>query len=202
MGVTVPIERCYYYECQNASARLTQFIPAEILQKWITKEKIDPKILDHFPDGVDLDCTDADFKEFSENYQYVHPFTAEQIQNTFFAIFSTTKNWKKYRGSGLIHARELENNIEVVEKDVVDKVKLKYKGRIVAPKTIFQKNTITVNLDRQQKDLIKQLIAIPIKQIDTSKPIHQQRLSKIKMSKGENPEKIFMALNQRKNPKT
>jgi len=202
MGVAVPVERCYYYECQNGSARLTHFIPAETLQIWIADGKIDPKILEEFPDGVDLDCTETDFAEFSEHYKFVHPFTAEQIHNTFFAIFSTTKNWKNYRGSGLMPAKELESNINEIEKEVAEKVRLKYQGRILTPKTLKQRNLRQVFLDRSVQELKDELIDKPIRQIDTGKSMQQQRFGRIKMSKGENPEKIFMALNHRKNPKT
>ena len=70
MAVASPSERVYYYECSNGRFRLTYFIPPGELKRLCAKKRISPQAEKDFPDGVDLGCTEPDFKVFEETYGF------------------------------------------------------------------------------------------------------------------------------------
>lgn len=122
MSVAIPRERCYYYECSDGRVRLTYFIPPNELDDMVAAGQISPAVREDFPDGVDLDCTEPDFADFHAEYGYRPDHDPEALQNAFYAIFTSTRGWRTYRGSGLIPAEELESRIPEVDRSVREAV--------------------------------------------------------------------------------
>lgn len=197
MSVSVPRERCYYYECSHGDVRLTYFIPAAHVKKMIRENKISKQVITDFPDGVDLDCTAPDFNEFRKEYGFIPEYSAEELQQAFYAIFSSTKGWSTYRGTGLIHAAELEAKIPEVKQslsvpeDIPDEDE-KPSGSF---REQYKKRIEAVALTAQNKKELRELI---LRGIDQRKQIHEQMFRPIRMSEGKKPEEIFSLLQQNK----
>ena len=64
---------------------------------------------------MDLRVGETDYKDFKKSYGYRPKADPEVVKNVFYSIFSTTKNWKNYRGSGVIPADDLEERIGDIE---------------------------------------------------------------------------------------
>lgn len=118
MEIATPKEPVYYYECSAGRFRLVYFIPPGELQRLRDRGQLSDLAIRDLPDGVDIGCTDPDFSEFEELYGYRPPNDPEALQRAFFAIFSTTRKWKTFRGSGFIPAVDLEMQIETVETEL------------------------------------------------------------------------------------
>lgn len=197
MSISVPRERCYYYECSSGKFRLTLFLPPATLKNLIKDKKVKEQVLIDFPDGADLDCTEPDFNDFQKEYGYRHPFNADDLQNTFYAIFSSTQGWNSYRGTGLIHADELEAKIPDIQ-DVVKMYPLETEEKIDSPANFEDRyrNRLKVVAAkiRNEKDL-RELI---VQGIDRRRPIHKQKFKSIKMSSGKKPNEVFSLLQNKK----
>jgi len=116
MPVSIPIDPCYHYECSEGRVRLTYFLPAAVLQGLVRRRRISPRVLEDFPDGVDLDCTEPDFADFQREYGFRPPHDPDSLQHAFFAILSSTRGWRGHRGVGLLQAEELEEVVPEVER--------------------------------------------------------------------------------------
>ena len=121
MSVKSPKERVYYYECSYGKFRLTYFIPYGELEKLSKEGIIKKQVLEDFPDGVDLRVGETDYKDFEESYGYGPEVDPEVARSTFFTILSSTRNWKKFRGSDIIPAKDLEGRIADIEESVKEK---------------------------------------------------------------------------------
>lgn len=196
MGTAAPIERCYYYECSNGKVRLTCHIPPDELKKLAKSGKISDAALEDFPDGVDLDCTELDFKEFESDYGYQHGFTADELRNTFFAMFSSTKDWNTYRGCGLVPATELEQRISEVREKVDTDISAGIKPTLRSHSPLTRNRQIRQVIQQNNK-LLDNLRKINISKIDEKRPIHEQSFRKLKMGKGLNAEVVFAKLHQK-----
>lgn len=197
MSISVPCERCYYYECSHGKVRLTYFIPPEVLVTWIRQNKINNLVLTDYPDGVDLDCTEPDFNEFREDYGFIPEYTADDLQNAFYAIFSSTKGWSTYRGTGLIHAQELEAKIPEVQEKIKEPLDEpgQEEGQPMSFEERYRKRLKAVALTAQNKKELRKLI---LRGIDQRKPIHEQKFRSIRMSLGKKPQEVFSLLQNKK----
>jgi hypothetical protein len=197
MSVSVPSERCYYYECSQGDVRLTLFLPPEILEIMVQNGELDEQVVTDYPDGVDLDCTEPDFNEFQNTYGFSPEYTAEELQNAFYAIFSSTKNWNTYRGTGLIHADELESKIPEVKekiKEPADDTGVD-EGRPLNFEERYRRRIEGVALKAQNKKELRELI---LRGIDQRKTIDEQKFRAIRMSKGRKPQEVFSLLQNKK----
>jgi hypothetical protein len=199
MSVSIPRDRCYYYECSSGTVRLTYFIPTDELRKLVRAGKISTNVENDYPDGVDLDCTEPDFAEFNEQYGYRPVHSAEELQNAFYAIFSSTSNWNTYRGSGLIHADDLESKIPQVNKKLRETIP---EEKMRQPPTTFReryrKRIETARLKLQVENQLKKL---QVHGIDKRKPIDKQSFTKIRMSKGRKAHEVFSILQHKQKHK-
>ena len=94
MEIASPKEPVYYYECSGGRYRLVYFIPPGVLRSLHEQGRISQLALDDLPDGVDLGSTEADFAEFERLYGYRPPHEPSALLQAFFAVFSTTRNWR------------------------------------------------------------------------------------------------------------
>lgn len=198
MVVASPSERVYYYECSNGRFRLTYFIPPGELKRLCEKNRISPRAKRDFPDGVDLGCTEPDFKVFEETYGFRPTQDPDALRRAFFAILSGTHNWKKFRGSGLIPAADLERHLQTVDgallekelmladvKPRVEEVSLKQRRKIRRSQAVQQRQTYSV------------LQELQVEGIDPERTLPRQVFSPIRMSKGTGAEDVFIRLHQK-----
>lgn len=194
MPICSPREPVYYYECSAGDFRLVYFIPPESLAR-LPRGK---KILTDFPDGLDLDCTEPDFTDFHDVYGWRPTADPEALQRAFFAIFSSTRGWKKFQGTGSIRAQELEAHVGPVGSELDARnatpavrpsdVRLKAKER----RSLIARRSVT------QKALEK----MPVEGIDGKLNLRRQGFSKPRMqAQGDSAEEVFSRLHQKRNVK-
>lgn len=198
MGVAVPNERVYYYECSSGRFRLTYFIPRGELERLNDSGRIDAKVLEDFPDGVDLGCTDADFGAFKRIYSYRPQQDPEALRSAFLAILSATRNWKRFRGSGFIPAADLERHIEAVDDILLEslpkQVKMEPPG-LQAP--LLQRRRTRHRQAVQHSKADKTLRRLQVEGIDPKRTLSQQTFSKITTEEGVGAEEVFVRLHQK-----
>ena len=197
MAIQIPDERVFYYECSAGRFRLVCFLPFAELKHLAAKGAIDKKALRDFPDGLDLDCTPPDFAEFEKSYGYRHPHGAEQLRQAFLALFSSTKNWQKFRGSGFLAASELEDRLEPVEAALRGTAAAaQAAARTRAPAAPRDRRALTRRRALLQKKVRRALEKLKVRGIDPRKSLRQQVFKSFKMSKGK-PAPEFYAKLQR-----
>ncbi len=195
MSIEVPDEQVYYYECSAGSFRLVCFIPFAELQSLAAAERIKEEALRDFPDGLDLDCTEPDFAEFEKSYGYRHPHEAEELRRAFLALFSSTKGWQKFQGSGFLAATVLEATLDPVETAVRETAEVSERAtRALAAEP--DRREVTRQRAAQRSVLREALVELEVEGVDPSKSLREQSFREIKMSKGE-PAPQFYARLQR-----
>jgi hypothetical protein len=198
MTIASPKERVYYYECSNGQFRLTYFIPPEELKRLSNEQRLSPRALKDHPDGVDLGCTLADFTEFEESYGYSPSVDPTAIQQAFFALLSSTRNWEKFRGAGFIPATDLERNLREV-RGALSKAELE-KGEVEPPEkelSLRDRQRIRRHRASRQRKANRILRALRVKGIDPKRSLLQQKFSRIKMTEGTVADEVFVRLHQK-----
>jgi hypothetical protein len=198
MEIKSPKECVYYYECYNGEFRLTYFIPTEVL-KLISNRTTKKKILKDFPDGVDLKCTEAAFEDFKTSYDYRPDIDPEEMRNVFLTVYSATRDWKKFRGTGIIKADVLEGHLEKVNK-AVEKKRSTMKPIITLPKKpkpqqIRQRRSQQA-VHKQQIDLV--LEKLEVRGIASTRTMVQQRLPEPDLGEGEDSRDLFNRIHRKK----
>lgn len=197
MEVSSPIEPVYYYECSAGRVRLTYFIPPEEMDRLIEAGSLESVVREDFPDGVDLDCTLPDFAEFEESYGYRPHFDPEALQAAFFAMFSSTRNWRRFRGTGLIPKTDLERLVEPVG------IRLETEGLapvarepLPADVPLRERRRRMVKQVRQKVRIQRALERIEVPEVDSNRDMRQQTFSEIRKSRGRPAAEIFDALHR------
>lgn len=198
MAIQMPRQPAYYYEASNASFRLVYYMPLEMVQALGLPDESWNKISRDYPDGVDLGCTEPDFQEFEELYGYRPPYDPEALQRAFFTIFSSTRNWKKFRGSGLVRADVLEQALEKVEASLADEKLVQKKIKPYAQTTSLtdQRNSFRQR-DKSQKRLTSHLQQLEVDVVDPRRTMSQQEFPAIQMKDGMSAETVFTKLHRK-----
>lgn len=198
MAIASPNENVYYYECSNGRFRLSYFIPPGEIKALCDEKLISRNALKDFPDGVDVGCTEADFKVFKETYGYGIRLDPQALQRAFFAIFSTTRNWKKFRGSGFIPAADLERHLDKVDGTLRKERKTR---KVVEPppgklslKQLRQRRRQEGIVGAQTHNVLRKL---QVEGIDPDRTLHEQEFSSVNMAKGAGAEEVFIRLHQK-----
>ena len=209
MPIKSPNERVYYYECSYGTFRLTYYIPIGDLEKLSKEGKISEQALEDFPDGVDLRVGETDYLDFKESYGYRPEVDPELAKSLFYTIYSSTKNWTKFRGSDLIPARDLEGTIDDIEKSVKTSKKLllfdsiKTPLRYVPEEKLDKTDLKRYHMNRKkhsnnQKKVDNLLKKIKPEGIDSSQTLLNQKFSKIQWTEGDNLEDVFTRIQKKK----
>jgi hypothetical protein len=195
MAIESPRQPVYYYEASNGRFRLVYFIPPEMLARLSDSDQISPEVLKDYPDGVDLSCTAPDFAEFAVLYGYRVPHDPEALQRAFFTIFSSTRNWKKFRGSGLIPAADLENALGTVEESLHTEglAEETIQPFVRESKPEERQRSLSQRV-KQQKRMTTHLQQMMVEGVDPKRSMRQQQFSKIQMQEGESAEDVFSDL--------
>jgi len=222
MSIISPKERVYYYECSYGKFRLTYFIPHSELKKLPINAQIKEKLLIEYPDGIDLRVEETDYSDFKKTYGYRPPINPEVAQKIFFTMFSKTKNWEEFIGSGIIPAKDLEEKqLADIERSVKKDKNQSFSDFIRTPHekkkpkipeiTKFRKEVmlkpdkkhlksyhrIRKYQGEKQKTVYKFLKKIKPAGIDSNKTLREQRFSEIKWTKGDRIEDVFARIQNR-----
>jgi len=202
MAIATPQEAVYYYECSYGQFRLVHFIPPDQLQQIVEQSEgeVNPAVLDDFPDGVDLDCTEPDFEEFRILYGYRPPISPDALQRAFFAMYSTTHNWKEFQGSGFIPSADLEQHVDQVEKALEKEIPEEMSSLPEQP--IAGERRGLVNWPNvEQSKAYRFLEQMPMEGIDPGQTIQQQKFSPIAMEEDEMVTEAFSKLRMQRKEK-
>ena len=203
MDVETPIEPAYYFECSFGRTRLSYFMPVEHLQELAAAEKISANVLEDFPDGVDLDCTEPDFANFESAYGFRPKSKATFLREAFLAMYSATHDWENFHGTGFVRASDLESKAEAV--------KARLEAEDIAPEEVVEIPTVLESFPQRRKWTRQQMqkqskvtelmIEMEVEEADKSKSIKQQAFAQVPMRKGKKPEEVFESLHRNRNIK-
>jgi hypothetical protein len=195
MPIASPREPVYYYEVSNREFRLVYFMPPEMLQNLIEEDRISPRILEDFPDGVDLVCTEPDFDRFHQLYGYRPALAGDALRRAFFAILSSTRDWENFRGSGMIPAKDLERHVITVEDTL---------QREPAASEEIQRSPDQRTLEGRQQQLSPENIQrspsfslleqMQVEGVDPGRSLRDQTFSPIEREEGEPAGEVFSKL--------
>ncbi len=198
MELATPENRAYYYECSNGRFRLNYYLSFELLEDLVKEGKVDKKVLKDFPDGYDLDCTEADFNDFERCYKYTHPFSAELLRHTFKAVFSSTNRWEKFKGSGWVPADFLESQMDYVEDKTKDfyipESEMQSDDPVATKESFIRHKSKSV---KRAKSLDSVLKEIEIESIDDKMDLEENFSHQIAMKKDTaSPEEFFRIMSK------
>jgi hypothetical protein len=199
MEISIPKESVYYYECSAGGFRLVYFIPPDELRRLNNQGLLAEQALTDLPDGVDLGCTGPDFVEFEELYGYRPHLEPEALQRAFFAILSSTRRWKAFRGSGDIPSADLEKQVERVENELINRdLTPLFVEPLMDRPTLKQRRKWAKHREIQQTRIEKTLRDLPIEGVDPKKTLQQQQFTQITSGAGRPAEVVFSELHQRR----
>ena len=198
MEVATPKDPVYYYEASAGRFRLVYFIPPEELKRLHDAGEIAAKAIEDLPDGVDLGCTEPDFAEFEELYGYRPPHDPEELRRAFFTIFSTTRDWESFRGTGFVAAGELERQVASVDErlKVRDLTPVTLEPLVAQPTLKQRRERMEVQATRQVQ-IEEVLREMPAEGVDPEKTLREQPFSKIDMTDGVPAKEVFEELHQK-----
>jgi hypothetical protein len=192
MPVQTPVELAYYYECSYGKYRLTYHIPIQILEQMVENGDISKNALRDYPDGIDLDCTLPDYKEFKKRYKYRPPYDPEPVRRAFKSLISSLEDWDTFHGSGFLSASYLEGLVPKVEETLKQ-----WEDDIAGPATRLEPEAVppdprqqVIEQAEQQKLVDHILKAIPLEEIDPDQPKSRRKLTP-KMSGDEAAPTLF-----------
>lgn len=199
MSVKVPEERVYYYECSAGRFRLVSFLPRVELGRLAAAGRIDQKVLEDFPDGVDIDCTAADFDEFEKSYRYRPEHGADELRAAFLAIFSSTRDWTGFRGSGFLPASSIEDRLEPVE-PILRRTAAEAEPEVAStePTPLEQRVRRARRRSALRRRRTQALERLEMDGIDPGKDLRQQSFGTIQMSEGEPAPEFFAKVHRQR----
>lgn len=190
MAVASPQRPCFYFECSHGSFRLSYFIPPSELKALIRRRKIADVVLEDFPDGVDLDCTDLDFAAFSDEYGYRPRYSPEALCNAFYAILSTTRAWSRYRGTGFVTVDQMDVALESIGDSAPDD-----DDDGAGPPASLRKRRGRWKRRASRKSTTESsLRKLKVQGVNPKKHLHEQEFARVKMGKGTDAEEVFSKL--------
>ena len=184
MPIKLPQEIVYFYEITMLADRLLYCIPQNELNKLVKQGKAQKKIIEDYPDGVDIKVSPIKFKEFQDNYGMKFDLEAELILKAFHLIKTKTK--EHYFGTGFIKSQFLEDIARQIQPDFKEE-KVKILKVDFKPLTFKSQKKFQKKMRLSEQKLVKKLKKHSIKEIDSKKSIMEQSFSKIEMSRGEEP---------------
>jgi hypothetical protein len=197
MAIESPAEAVYYYEASNGEFRLVYFIPPEELEKLAQDGLIKEEVLRDYPDGVDLNCSKRDFEEFHKLYGYRPANDPEALQRAFFTLFSATRDWRSFRGSGFIPPSALEPLVETVEDSLQQEELLPEERKSRRRQPLPARRRRLARQAARQERMREHLEQMQVEGIDPDQTLRQQKFKPIEMREGKSAEEVFAKL-QRK----
>lgn len=194
MQLSLPSEPVIYYECSYGNFRLTYHIPVEQLQRLVAQSDISAKVLEDFPDGVDLTCTEPDYSGFQKRYGYRPPMAPEYIRRAFFALLTSTRDWQNFRGSGLVPAKDMERFAESAEALLRQNQLLEEIPEMPEHVPPGQRQEIRGRRAKQESIAYGLLEQMKMEGIDPDQTLKNQKFSPLQMQAGENPAEFFSKL--------
>lgn len=195
MKISVPKEPTYYYEITGKGKRLLYWIPGDTLKSMVAQGRADKAILDDFPDGVDVKVTKEDFADFGTKYGLKLDIDPDAAWNAFLSL--SFKDEAKYRGVGYIPQAVLDSIADDVQGELE---KHGLAEQVVIPDTADsqQRRRLFIDQVKQDQEKTSLLKKYRPKKIKDKKPIFEQLTGEIEMTTGDEPFKVFSAIQMRR----
>ena len=195
MATCLPSEPVYHYECSAGSFRLVYFIPREMLEELRASDLLSEKALQDFPDGVDLGCTEWDFADFAAEYGWRPEVSPDDMRRVFFALLSSTRHWKSFRGAGRIPARDLEQHIEPVTAELESLGEEPRLEPARAPGAPAQRRRRAA----YHRKMRRTLELAPVEDVDPGRDLKRQAFSQVEMQpEGDSAEVVFSRVHEKR----
>lgn len=198
MAMQIPKERTYYYECTEKKVRLLHWIPVNVLRDMVNKGKAKKAILRDYPHGLDIKVSRDVFDEFRKKYSLVLDVDPEDVWKAFRALWLKEK--KSFLGSGYIKRTYLEPLAKKIHNDMEG---AKPPRPIISkkPKNVKQRKKVFMSQTKIDRDTDEFLEKLKVPDFKKRKPVQEQSISKVKLTKGKEPLTVFKALQRRKRGK-
>jgi len=195
MKISVPKEPTYYYEITGKGKRLLYWIPGDTLKSMVAQGRANESILKDFPDGVDVKVTKEDFADFGTKYGLKLDVDPEAAWNAFLSL--SFKDEAKYRGVGYIPQSMLDSIADDVQGELE---KRGLAEQVVIPDTADsrQRRKLFITQVKQDQQKTKLLKKYRPKKIKSHTSVFEQLTGEIEMTKGDEPIKVFSAIQMRK----
>jgi hypothetical protein len=100
MPIRTPAKRAYYPASPNEITRLVCWIPREVMEKMVQEGQAPASMLEDYPDGLEVEVTEADFEEFGIRLEV----TPTQIKRAYVKLLVD----KSLPSSGMVDGMSLE----------------------------------------------------------------------------------------------
>jgi hypothetical protein len=181
MTIKTPKEIVYYPVSRNESDRLMCWIPYDELKKMVDKNKVDKKILIDYPDGLDIEITDEELKEFRD----IYGLKLKSKPKSLLLAYEFLKDKKMIKAPRYINGK----NLDILSKQVTasESRKLRALSKFDAKVVLKEKRSLNRGFSKKIDDMIikphhrlpKRRSKAYMKEIDG--------LFKAKMTKGDEP---------------
>ena len=202
LSVETPEMPAYFFEITQRRKRLIYCIPLERLVELVEEKHARKTILRDYPDGVDIEVSEASFNWYSMRYRLKPPGPgpAWALYKAFDAIYQRYREKKReakdeFLGTGYIQDEVLE---ELAWKMYEELEKCQLLKKPETRKKRLRKRD--VRMKRQKADLewidhVKNVLAeISVPEINVEKSFNEQTFCRVRMKEGDSPITIFNAL--------
>lgn len=198
MKMELPEEATYYYECTGKKTRLLYWIPKNVLKDMVNKGEAKKAILRDYPLGLDIKVSQDVFDEFRKKYGLVLDVVPEDVWKAFRSLW--LKDKKSFWGSGNIKKSFLEGLAKKIHKDM-EGFKPPLPSTKERPESAKQRKKAFTSQTKIDQDTDEFLEKFKVPHFKKKKPVAEQTFSRVKMTKGVDPFKVFNALQKRKGGK-
>lgn len=185
MPIKLPKEESYFFEITRVTARLLYCIPKNRLHQMVEDQHLNQKIIEHYPDGIDMKVSRLHFDEMKKRYGLTIDIDPTLIWTAYWLI--REKITVPYYGTGFIKRQFLE--------DLANRIRTYTTGEereVLEPDqpeglSAYEEKLRQTEIREAREALRKKLLKLRIKEINPEKALNEQPFSQVKMTKGDDP---------------
>ncbi len=198
MRISTPREPVYYYECSYGTFRLLYCIPPGHLKRLARAGKVSSRAVEDSPDGMEIGMTEADCEQFADDYDFRVPLNPGALRRAFYALLSSTREWRSFCGTGFVPAPMLEQLAVNVDAEL-EAAQLWPQKTETLPERPSQEErrkrlgSWTSQVARADSYLER----LTVEGIDPNRSLCEQRFAPIKRYQGKSDVEVFPSVYQR-----
>lgn len=186
MTIKTPREMVYYQASPNEPDQLFCWIPFKNLKKMVDHNKADKKILTDYPDGLDIEISDEEFRDFENKYQ----LKLEKEPRSIRLAYEYLRKEKLIKTPGYIRGKALDELSKKIPRPDLEEIKKI--PRFDAKAILKKKRTLSAEFSKKLNEM-------------KSKPAvrsggwisEKELLFKVRMTKGKEPFDVLYKLQRR-----
>lgn len=191
MTIKTPREIVYYPASRNEPDWLMCWIPFNELKKLVDKNRADKKILTDYPDGLDLEVTDEEFKFYLEKYN----LKLENEPRNLSIAYEFLREKKMIKTPEYIRGKTLNRlSKQITDNETKELKKIQvFNARTVLKKKRFLSDKFSKKLDKM---VVKPHRPRPSRR-SSAYNNEVKKLLKVKLTKGDEPFEVMYKLYRR-----